>query len=119
MFDLARDCCNSFQGNHVHSQDHQASLDLGRGLGLLAQAATAIKDRQDSYGAPAQDFERIAMMWEQIFDCPVSLRQVALAMIALKISREIHSHSRDNLVDIAGYAACAEAAAQEEEEEER
>ena len=29
-------------------------------------------------------------------------------MIAVKISRECNAHKRDNLVDIAGYAACAD-----------
>ena len=29
-------------------------------------------------------------------------------MIAVKISRKCNTYKRDNLVDIAGYAACAE-----------
>ena len=33
-------------------------------------------------------------------------RHVAMAMIQLKCSREIHQRKRDNWVDMAGYASC-------------
>jgi hypothetical protein len=37
-------------------------------------------------------------------DCTVELDRVALAMIALKITRQMHSNKKDNWIDIAGYA---------------
>jgi hypothetical protein len=45
-------------------------------------------------------------MWAAILDLPeVTPAQVALCMVALKISRECHQPKRDNLVDGAGYFA--------------
>ena len=38
----------------------------------------------------------------------MTLEQVALAMICLKIAREVHVPTRDNLVDLVGYARCIE-----------
>ena len=43
-------------------------------------------------------------MWSIIFENEVTPNQVALAMIALKITRQMNTNKRDNWVDIAGYA---------------
>lgn len=64
--------------------------------------------RKNDYGHPYDDFKRVAAMWSAILGCTVHIDKVALCMIALKISRECNSHKRDNLVDIAGYAECAD-----------
>lgn len=64
--------------------------------------------RSVDYGHPYDDFKRIATMWSAIIGHTVHIDKVALCMIAVEISRECNSHKRDNLVDIAGYAACAE-----------
>ena len=50
-------------------------------------------------------FENIAAGWAVIFKDGVTPKRVSLAMIWLKICRENNKHGRDNLVDIAGYAA--------------
>jgi hypothetical protein len=63
-------------------------------------------DRQNSYGPPTQDFARTAAMWAVILECTVTAKQVALCMIALKISRATWAKKRDNWTDIAGYARC-------------
>ena len=65
-------------------------------------------ERNDSYGHPRTDFDRTAAFWSAIFGFPVTAEQVALCMIALKLSREVHKHKRDNLVDIAGYSRTRE-----------
>lgn len=75
---------------------------------VLEEALRITKgDRQATYGPPDQDFARTAAMWSAIKGIPFEAKEVALFMIALKISRETHQRKRDNLVDIAGYARCA------------
>lgn len=61
-------------------------------------------DRNEDYGNPATEFEKVATMWSQIIGAPVEMRHVPLMMIALKICRECNRPKRDNMVDIAGYA---------------
>jgi hypothetical protein len=62
-------------------------------------------DRERVYGHPREDFARTAAMWSALFGRRFEARDVALAMMCVKLSREAHQHKRDNLVDIAGYAA--------------
>jgi uncharacterized protein DUF6378 len=66
--------------------------------------ATVYGDRERDYDHPADNFARIAVMWEVIFGFPVTPQQVALAMVCTKVVREVHRPKRDNRVDIAGYA---------------
>lgn len=61
--------------------------------------------REQAYGHPAEDYERVAALWSVILDTPVSPAQAALCMVAVKIARECHRPGRDNLVDGAGYFA--------------
>jgi hypothetical protein len=65
-------------------------------------------DRNGSYGPPKQDFERTAKMWSAILNTEVSARQIALCMIALKLSRLAYRMKRDSIVDVAGYARTLE-----------
>ena len=69
---------------------------------------TALKlttgDRHDEYGDCSIELDRVATMWSVIFETEITSNQVALAMIALKITRQMHANKRDNWVDIAGYA---------------
>jgi len=65
-------------------------------------------DRNVDYGDPADDFANIAAKWTVTFGIPVSRDLVGLAMIDMKTCRHMHRRKRDNLVDIAGYAACLE-----------
>lgn len=60
--------------------------------------------RRSSYGPADVEFAKVAAGWSQILNAPVTSQQVALCMIWLKTVRESNSHSRDNLVDICGYA---------------
>ena len=74
---------------------------------VLEEALRITKgDRNASYGPPDQDFQRTAQMWSAIKGVPFESREVALFMVALKLSRETHQRKRDNWVDIAGYARC-------------
>lgn len=74
---------------------------------VLEEALRITKgDRNASYGPPDQDFKRTAAMWSAIKGVPFEAREVAMFMVALKLSRETHQRKRDNWVDIAGYARC-------------
>lgn len=77
---------------------------------------TITQDRQDQYGRPENNFQKIADMWnayihsysgatEQIELTP---KDVAVMQILLKIARmSTGKEKRDNYVDICGYVAIA------------
>ena len=84
-----------------------------RPLSVLAEAAQLVdKDRKHDYGQAAESFWRIAALWGEVLDIPVTADQVALCLIQLKVARAINDTSherpikRDTIVDIAGYACC-------------
>ena len=70
--------------------------------------------RQDNYGHPLDNFTRIALTWEAILGYPVTAQQVGLCMIGVKLCRQSNRSSRDNLVDVAGYAAALQLAEDEQ-----
>ena len=75
-------------------------------------------DRNAQYGDPLQDFKRIAAMWSIMFGIEVLPHQVAMALMALKLSRLVHTPGKyDSWVDAAGYAACGWECAVAEEKE--
>lgn len=76
-------------------------------IDVLEEALEITKgDRNAQYGPPDQDFRRTAAMWSALKGVHFEPREVALFMIAIKLSRETHQKKRDNWVDIAGYARC-------------
>ena len=75
---------------------------------LIGKVQKTLEDRSQSYASPVINFRRIAKIWSVILNMNVLPQQVALCMIGLKLTREMHSHSEDNLVDICGYVACLE-----------
>lgn len=71
-------------------------------------------ERQDSYGSPEHNFNRIAEMWttylagrnEERLDY-ITAKDVAIMMMLLKVARLMSGTStKDSWVDICGYAAC-------------
>lgn len=76
---------------------------------ILEEAQSLVYgDRQAAYGHPLDDFSRTAKMWAAILGCEVTPEQVGLCMCVVKISRQLNRPKRDNLVDLAGYAATVE-----------
>lgn len=61
------------------------------------------EDRQDQYGPPDENLERIAKLWSNYLNVPVSAMDVALMMVLLKISRTKAGYARDNAVDGVAY----------------
>lgn len=63
--------------------------------------------RQGAYGHPIDDFGRTGRLWGALLglDRDVTAEEVALCMVAVKLSREVNKPARDNRVDGAGYLA--------------
>lgn len=69
-----------------------------------SNVANTVSERQEQYGHPFQNFTDIGRIWAAILGIPdIDPETVGLMMVGLKISREKHRHSDDNLVDGAGY----------------
>lgn len=66
-------------------------------------------DRQDHYGAPADNLRAIGWTWGAMLglDKPIPSWRVALMMSALKTVRAAHQPTDDSLVDGAGYLELA------------
>lgn len=69
------------------------------------------KDRQTTYGDPADHFADIAALVNIVLDkklaSPLEPRDVAIFMACLKIARlKTSPEHRDNWIDLAGYAVC-------------
>ena len=70
-------------------------------------AAVVAGDRAADYGDVNESFARIAKLWSAYTGSNISPWDVAQMMILLKVSRAKTSAKRDTLVDIIGYAECA------------
>lgn len=70
--------------------------------------------RQRDYDHPSPNHQRIACLWNAYLfirkepEGEISPADVATMMILLKIARNVFTPTRDNLVDICGYARCLE-----------
>jgi hypothetical protein len=88
---------------------HEAAPAVTEREKLLDEAkAIVCGDRDQQYGKPEDSFYVIAKLWSDYIMSYLDERDVAMMMILLKVARDVSGESkRDNLVDIAGYAACA------------
>ncbi len=76
---------------------------------VLEEAAQIVDGpRQESYGHPAENHGRTAAMWGAYLGRQVTAHDVCMLNALQKLSREAHSKSRDNLVDVVGYMRNAE-----------
>jgi len=84
---------------------------------ILEEAARCTsQDRNEDYGHPRDNIENTAALWNSYlqrrglfkgFTCMTG-HDVAMMMVLVKISRDANKRTRDNLVDIAGWARVAE-----------
>jgi len=80
---------------------------------LNEAAGLIVGQRQEDYGTPEENFQRMADYANIHFkknlenNIPISARQTAEYMILLKMARTINSPTRDSYVDIGGYAGIA------------
>lgn len=76
--------------------------------GILSEAKKCIcGDREEDYGSPEDNFNRIAALWSAYFDKEFTAKDVAMAMSLMKIARIKAGTKYDSYIDLAGYAACA------------
>ena len=72
-------------------------------------------ERADTYGDASENFTRIANMWAEVLQVPVTAEQVALCMTLVKVGRLIESPAHeDSWVDAIGYIALGVEVATEE-----
>lgn len=72
----------------------------------ILQEAIRIRngDRNVDYGDVRENFRRIKEILNTIQPKVFDEVDICNVMIATKLGRELHSHKRDNLVDLCGYA---------------
>ena len=76
---------------------------------LLEKAISIVcEDRNQQYGAPEDNFARIANLWTAYMGKIVTPVDVAAMLALLKLARikATNGQSSDSWVDLAGYAAC-------------
>lgn len=89
---------------------------------LNEAAALIVGQRQEDYGTPQENFQRIAdylnihLKKNLENNIPISPRQTAEMMVLLKLARTINSPTRDSYVDIGGYAGIAGELAKDEQD---
>lgn len=94
------------------SQPHEIIRDET----VLQEAERIVSgSRQTEYGPPEDSFTAIGRVWGALLQSAYSHscedlppRLVATMLVAFKCVRDAHNPKRDNLVDMAGYARCAE-----------
>lgn len=79
-------------------------------MNALTQASKLIYGEKDqAYGDPCTNFQRLAALWTPIVGVPLTAQQVALCLLQLKVSRLIHQPGHeDSIIDAAGYIGCYE-----------
>ena len=79
---------------------------LSKAQAALEQASSLINGpRQDAYGSPSENFERLAVRISQILNVPITKRQAAQIMVELKLARLAHGYDYDSVVDAIAYLA--------------
>ena len=79
-------------------------------MSILEEAQAKVAgDRQDAYGSPAENLDRIAKIWSVLLQKEISISQVCQCMVALKLARLVNTPDhRDSWVDIVGYSLAQE-----------
>lgn len=76
---------------------------------ILQEAEKIVNgQRREDYGDMRTSFKRIAAMWSGYLGCEINMFDVAHMMIMLKLSRNHDRYNKDSMVDVCGYAYCAD-----------
>ena len=72
---------------------------------VLKEAMKLINgDRAKDYGDAYKNHERIAKLWSVILDKDVTVKDVMMCMICVKLARLIHAVKLDSWIDLCGYS---------------
>ena len=75
---------------------------------ILKTADTLVNgDRQEQYGTPQENFDRIAKGWSVLLGKEVVPSEVALCLAWLKMARLVNGPHDDSYIDGAAYLALA------------
>lgn len=103
------ECCECQTTHRSDDPNCKSKPEIKPALSILDEAAKLTStERQATYGHPRDNHARTAALWSTYLDHPITTRDVCMLNILQKISRDMASAKRDNLVDIAGYARNAE-----------
>jgi len=80
---------------------------MNRGDILKEAARLTSSDRQNQYGDPHTNHQRIADLWTTYLETQIKPEQVAICMALVKIARLMQTQSDDSFTDLAAYAAIA------------
>lgn len=85
---------------------------------ILDEAKTIVEGvRRQEYGDITDSFNRIARMWGGYLGITITNQDVAHLMIMLKIARNYSAYKQDSMIDVCGYAYCADLIHQNEAKE--
>ena len=76
-------------------------------MSILEEAYKIVNHRSEeadrSYGPFSEGMDRAAMIFNGMTGLTVTGREMFMALVALKFSRESYNHKRDNLLDAVAY----------------
>jgi len=79
-------------------------MSVDRYTDSIESVADILRERGDNYGAPYANHVTIAKMWSAVLGHDISPNQVAMCMIAVKLSRLANQDTHDDSwADIIGY----------------
>ena len=79
---------------------------LSKAQAALEQASSLINGpRQEAYGSPHENFERLAVRISQITEQPITKRQAAQILVEVKLARLANGYHEDSVIDAIAYLA--------------
>jgi hypothetical protein len=76
-------------------------------MNILDEASGIVNNRSEEadrqYGPFSEGMDRAAMIFNGMTGLNVTGREMFMALVALKFSRESYNHKRDNLLDAVAY----------------